>query len=60
MKYRIPALPGSSYRTVKLTTPTTSLLLQYLPCAHYFPLLVDEKLVMKCYLSISSLLVEYL
>lgn len=60
MRYGILKLLASSYMTVKLTTPTTSLLLKYLPCAYYFPLLVGEKMVMKCYLLISSFLVEYL
>lgn len=60
IKYRIPKLPESSYMTVILSTPTTSLLLKYLPYAHYFPILVDEKMVGHCYLLILSLLVEYL
>lgn len=53
IKYRIPKLPVGSYMTVKLTTPTTSLLLKYLPSVHYFLILVGEKMVVNCLLLVS-------
>lgn len=43
IKFRIPKLPAGSYMTVKVTAPTTSLLLKYLPNGRYFPLLVGGK-----------------
>lgn len=43
IKLRIPKLLASFYMTVKLPIPTTSLLLIYVPYAHYFLISVGEK-----------------